>query len=136
MWRNALGVVTGIVVWVALVTAGGLAMRTLWTAYAAADTPAMTFDLAMKVARLTLSSVALIIASIAAVRVARRSRYVALAFGVVLLIAFIPIHYELWPKFPIWYHLTFLISLVVLPQLTAWVAGQGEGATAPDSAAS
>src|SRR5262249_10884230 len=86
MWRSVLGVVTGIVVWVALVTAGGLAMRTFWTAYAAADTPAMTFYLAMKIARLTLSSVTLIIASIVAVRVARPSRYVALAFGVVLLI--------------------------------------------------
>jgi len=118
MWRNVLGVVAGIVVWTVLVTAGGLAMREFWPAYAAADTPAMAFDLSMKIARLTLSTVALIAASLAASRVARSSQYVAIALGVVLLLAFIPIHYNLWSKFPVWYHLFFLTSLVVLPPLT------------------
>jgi uncharacterized protein (DUF983 family) len=38
----------------------------------------------------------------------------ALIAGVILLILFLPIHYSIWPKFPIWYHLTFLTSLPVL----------------------
>jgi uncharacterized protein (DUF983 family) len=31
-----------------------------------------------------------------------------------LLLVFIPVHYSIWSHFPIWYHLTFLISLPVL----------------------
>ena len=34
--------------------------------------------------------------------------------GVVLLAAFIPEHITLWEKFPVWYHLTFLLSLIPL----------------------
>ena len=34
--------------------------------------------------------------------------------AVVLLVFFIPVHYMLWDKFPLWYHLTFLVSLVLL----------------------
>jgi len=28
-----------------------------------------------------------------------------------MLILFLPVHYMLWRKFPIWYHLFFLITL-------------------------
>jgi hypothetical protein len=34
--------------------------------------------------------------------------------GVVLLLFFIPDHVNLWDKFPLWYHLWFLLSLVPL----------------------
>ena len=38
---------------------------------------------------------------------------------------FIPAHIQLWHKFPIWYHLTFLLTLAPLVALGAWlVAGQ------------
>ena len=30
----------------------------------------------------------------------------------VLLTLFLPIHYSLWSKFPLWYHVFFLASLV------------------------
>jgi hypothetical protein len=44
--------------------------------------------------------------------------------GVILLIAFIPQHVMLWNTFPVWYHLTFLLSLVPLTYLggTMWSA--------------
>jgi len=29
-----------------------------------------------------------------------------------LVVAFIPVHYELWDRFAVWYHLVFLASLV------------------------
>ncbi len=35
--------------------------------------------------------------------------------AIVLLLAFAPMHYHLWSKFPAWYHLTFLGSLALLP---------------------
>jgi len=34
--------------------------------------------------------------------------------GVILLAVFIPQHIRNWDKFPVWYHLTFLVSLVPL----------------------
>jgi hypothetical protein len=123
MLRNGLGVVAGVLGWLALITAGGLLIRALWPAYADAE-PTMSFDIAMKVARLALSSVALVLAALVAVKVARNSRAVALVLGLVLLAAFIPIHYQLWSKFPVWYHLTFLASLIALPLLTYTLVGK------------
>jgi len=32
----------------------------------------------------------------------------------VLLVLFIPVHYSLWERFPTWYHVVFLASLVVV----------------------
>jgi uncharacterized membrane protein len=46
-----------------------------------------------------------------------RSVLVRVMPGVLLLIAFMPIHAMLWDKFPVWYHLTFLMSLVPLSYL-------------------
>jgi hypothetical protein len=37
--------------------------------------------------------------------------------GLILLVMFIPQHIMLWNKFPVWYHLTFLLSLVPLAYL-------------------
>jgi hypothetical protein len=123
MWRSILGVVAGLVAWGILVVAGGLVMRATWPAYVAAA-PSMSFDLSMMVARLLLSSIFLIVAAWIVQRIAQPARYAAIAFGIVMLLAFIPIHIQLWPKFPIWYHLYFLTSLLVLPQLTAMISAR------------
>jgi hypothetical protein len=37
--------------------------------------------------------------------------------GVILLAGFIPQHISLWNNFPVWYHLTFLLSFVPLTYL-------------------
>ena len=43
--------------------------------------------------------------------------------GAILLAIFIPEHVlQLWQKFPVWYHLTFLITLVPLVVLGAHLA--------------
>ena len=44
--------------------------------------------------------------------------------GVLLLVVFIPQHVMLWDKFPVWYHLTFLASLVPLAYLGGKIASQ------------
>jgi hypothetical protein len=31
--------------------------------------------------------------------------------AVIMVLLFLPVHYMLWAKFPIWYHLFFLITL-------------------------
>jgi len=114
-----LGVVAGLLAWVAIVAVAGVVMRGAWADYAAvAD--AMTFTLPMMAARLAIGALATVAAGWLAATIAERSAIARLAPGLILLLLFIPQHYLLWDKFPIWYHLTFLGSLVPL----TWLGGQ------------
>jgi len=112
MARNFLGVVAGLAVWLALVFVAGAIMRGSWPAYASvAD--AMTFTLPMMFARLAIGAFATIAAGFVTACITR-STLARLLPGILLLIFFIPDHVQLWDKFPIWYHLWFLLSLVPL----------------------
>jgi ABC-type uncharacterized transport system permease subunit len=111
--RAAFGAIAGFLVWMIVVTLSGFVLRGAWPAYAAvAD--AMTFTLSMMIVRLAIGAVATLAAGWVAGMISRRSTIATLLPGVLLLIAFIPQHISLWEKFPIWYHLTFLLSLVPL----------------------
>lgn len=115
MARGILGAVAGLLVWAAVATLAGLVMRGTWVDYArVADT--MTFTLPMMIARLTIGAVATLAAGRVAAMIGR-SMLARLAPGILLLLAFIPEHVTLWQKFPVWYHLTFLLSLVPLAYL-------------------
>jgi hypothetical protein len=116
MTRGILGVVAGLLGFIAVVAVAGIIMRAAWPEYArVAD--AMTFTLPMMIARLSIGALATIAAGLVTASIARRSMFVRLAPGVLLLVAFIPQHIMLWEKFPVWYHLTFLLSLVPLAYL-------------------
>jgi len=116
MARKVLGPVAGLVVWFVIVTLVGEIMRASWPDYArVAD--AMTFTLPMMIARLSIGAVATLAAGLVAAAISRRSMLASLAPGVLLLLGFIPVHISLWDKFPLWYHLTFLLSLVPLTYL-------------------
>src|SRR5687768_4609123 len=108
MLRNILGVIAGFVVWFAIVYTGGYVLRASWPAYLAAD-PAMVFTLPMMFARLALGIVATLAAARLAVVIANHRDHAALALGIVLVLFFIPVHIGLWDKFPLWYHLFFLL---------------------------
>lgn len=113
MRKAVVGVVSGLAAWIAMVAVAGLILRSSWPAYASvAD--AMTFTLPMMIVRLAIGAVATLAAGWVAGMISRRSTIATLLPGVLLLIAFIPQHISLWEKFPIWYHLTFLLSLVPL----------------------
>jgi hypothetical protein len=114
MLRTVLSVVAGVATWFVAVTVLNLGLRYGWPAYHAAE-PAMTFDVTMMAARLIESTVALILAALVTGNVARGAPAAPWILGVVMLAIFIPVHLALWPKFPVWYHLTFLTSLVVVP---------------------
>ena len=121
MARGTLGVIAGLVVWVIVVTVAGLIMRAAWPAYASvAD--AMTFTLPMMFARLSIGAFATLVMGDVTALVSRQSMVATLLSGVVLLIAFIPEHITLWTKFPVWYHLTFLLSLVPLSYVGGTIA--------------
>jgi len=113
MSKKILGVVAGIVAFLMIVTVAGAIMRWSWPAYASvAD--AMTFTVPMMMARLSIGALATLAAGLITTIIVRQSTITRLLPGVLLLIAFIPQHIMLWDKFPIWYHLTFLLSLVPL----------------------
>lgn len=112
MLRLIAGVVAGIVAWAVGVSVLNLGLRHGMAGYAAVE-KSMAFTVPMMAARLSISGISSIVSG-AVSAMAGRSRRAALISGIVLLICFIPIHYGLWNRFPIWYHLTFLSSLVVL----------------------
>ena len=114
--KALLAVVAGLVVWIAVVTVTGLIMRSSWPAYArVAD--AMTFTLPMMLARLSIGALATLAAGWVTAAIVSRPMLVRLMPGLILLAAFIPQHIALWNIFPVWYHLTFLLSLVPLTYL-------------------
>ena len=114
--RGAAGVVAGLVAWIAIASVCNFALRISWPAYAAVE-KAMTFTLGMLVARLLFGALASMGAGVAVAWIAKRNRIASASLVVLLLAMFIPAHYMLWDKFPAWYHLVFLASLVLCPLL-------------------
>jgi hypothetical protein len=120
--RIVLAVIAGAAIWFALVVVSDRAMRFAWPDYDAVW-KAMAFTVPMMTARLAESTVALVIASWATAKIAPASRLAPWMLALLLLAVFAPYHLlVLWAKFPPWYHATFLISLFVLPPLTARLA--------------
>lgn len=117
MWRTIAGIFAGLVTWVLVVTVLNWGLRRWLPGYAQAE-PAMLFTLGMKIARLTIGALTSLIAG-ALVRAITPANVAPWMVGLVLLALFVPDHIHVWNKFPIWYHLTFLVTLVPLVLLGA-----------------
>jgi hypothetical protein len=114
-------------VWIAIVSVAGLIMRSAWPEYASvAD--AMTFTLPMMFARLAIGALATLGTGWVAAEIARRSMIARVTAGLLLVVVFVPQHIMLWNKFPVWYHLTFLVSLVPLAYLGGEIGALWQGA--------
>ena len=111
MKRLISGFVVGLVVWALVATVLNLGLRAGLPGYTQAE-PAMNFTLAMKVARLILGALASLAAGAAAGLIAPSRPRLPWVLGAVILALFIPGHIRIWAKFPVWYHLTFLVTLV------------------------
>lgn len=111
-------VIAALVTWILVATVLNLALRTLWPHYHQAEI-AFNFTFSMKLARLVLGSISSLVAGFVATWMGKGRVRAATLTGIVLLGLFIPNHYLLWNKFPIWYHLTFLASLLPLTLLGA-----------------
>ena len=120
MLRLIGGTVAGVIAWFVIVTVLNLGLRYGWPEYHAVE-KAMTFTLPMMIARLTESGVSSILGGAIASALAR-DRRAAWFSGLVLLVMFVPVHYGLWSRFPVWYHLTFLTSLMVLSGIGGRIA--------------
>lgn len=132
MARRILAVVAGLVAWVAIVSIAGLIMRSTWREYASvAD--AMTFTLPMMFARLGIGAFATLTTGWITAVISHRSKPAILTSGLLLLVVFVPQHILLWNKFPVWYHLTFLVSLVPLTYLGANISPPTRSAATGES---
>ena len=118
MWRSIGAFIAGFVTWVAIASLAFFLMRILWPEYAVAE-PLWAFTLPMQLSRLLLGVVSSIGAGYVVGLIAGRHSPAPWILGVVLLAIFTPFHIQLWDKFPVWYHLFFLIPLVPLVGLSA-----------------
>ncbi|HEY0104785.1 MAG TPA: hypothetical protein VGB91_01785 [Rhizomicrobium sp.] len=121
MLRLILGAILGVVVWFAVAIGVSIAIREAAPPVAAALNAHVVF--AALCARLGISFLASILAGLAAALISRESARAPLAAGVLLLIWFVPYHLSIWPQFPIWYHLTFFVSLLLLSLIGGRLAG-------------
>jgi len=113
--RSTVAVIVGLFTWAICATGLDLFLRLVLAGYGAAE-PQMQFTTSMMVARLALpGGIPSVAAGFAGAWIARGNRRVIVALVIILLAAFLPAHYQLWAKFPLWYHLTFLGSLILLP---------------------
>jgi hypothetical protein len=112
MRRTVAGIVAGLFVWVVVATVVNLLFRALWPGYAEVEL-AMKFTFAMLIGRLLLGALSSLCAGIVVAWIAKENATrAAIVLGAVLIILFVPIHYQLWDNFPVAYHLTFLLSLL------------------------
>ena len=111
-------VIAALVAWFLVATVLNLALRAWWPHYHEAETT-FNFTFAMKLARLFLGAISSLGAGFVATWIGKCRMRAAIVTGIVLLGLFIPGHYLLWSKFPVWYHLTFLVSLLPLTLLGA-----------------
>ena len=110
--RLILGIVAGIVGWFAVVTVVSFGLRALAPDFAAALNAHSTF--ATQVVRLAISFAGSLFGGWLAAATARGT-LAALIAGVLLLLAWGTYHLTMiWNQFPVWYHLTFLVSLPLL----------------------
>jgi hypothetical protein len=111
--RAILAFIVGLAVWVLVASVLNRGLRLVLAGYTAAE-PQMTFTLGMMAARLAVGALASLAAGAVTKAVSSSSRRVLLVLGAFLVAGFIPIHVQLWAKFPVWYHLVFLGTLVPL----------------------
>jgi len=113
MKRSIFAVVAGLAVWMLVATLLNFGLRAGLAGYALAERT-MTFTLIMKVARLILGALASLAAGAAAGLIAPSKTGPRWVLGAIILAVFIPVHVQLWAKFPVWYHLVFLGTLAPL----------------------
>ena len=124
MRRTIASIIAGLMAWAVIVTAIDMGLRLVLPGYKQAE-PTMVFTLGMKIARLVMAAVTSIAAGAVVRAIAPASRLAPWIVGLITLALFLPAHVQLWHRFPIWYHLTFLLTLAPLVALGAWLVTAG-----------
>ena len=128
MIRKVAGVASGLVVWFVVATAANLLLRVALPDYAEAE-KSLSFTLAMLLARLVVGALSSVCAGFATAWITKSRGMAVTVLGIVLTALFIPIHYGLWDRFPVWYHLSFLVSLLPFTLLGTRLKAQPDPAS-------
>jgi hypothetical protein len=135
MMRTLLAVLAALVTWVLVVSLLNLLLRYGIAGYAAAE-PLFAFTLGMQLARLAIAALTCLVAGAVAARIAPSAPRAPWITGMILFVVFLPTHAKLWHNFPLWYHLTFLLTLVPLVVLGAhWLRAQPASPGTPTATA-
>jgi hypothetical protein len=111
MKRSILACLAGLLTWMVVVTVINRVLRLSLANYTAAE-QTLQFTLGMKWARLLMAVVTSLVAGAVTGWISRSSRWAPLIVGSVVLAIFVPVHIAIWSKFPVWYHLTFLLTII------------------------
>ncbi|WP_158820511.1 hypothetical protein [Granulicella sp. S156] len=111
MKRSFVACIAGLLTWIVVVTVINRVLRLTLSGYTAAE-QTLVFTLLMKWARL-LMAIATSLAAGAVTRwVSPTGRWAPWIVGGVVLAMFLPVHISIWSRFPVWYHLSFLLTIV------------------------
>jgi len=111
MKRSILACLAGLLTWVVVVTVINRVLRVSLPNYTAAE-HTLQFTLGMKWARLVMAIVTSVVAGVVTTWISKSNRWAPLIVGSVVLAMFLPFHIAIWNKFPVWYHLTFLLTII------------------------
>ena len=111
MKRSILACLAGLLTWIVVVTVINRVLRLSLPNYTAAE-QTLQFTLGMKWARLLMAIVTSLVAGAVTRWISPSSRWAPLIVGSVVLAMFVPLHIANWSKFPAWYHLTFLLTII------------------------
>jgi glycerol-3-phosphate acyltransferase PlsY len=111
MKRSILACLAGLLTWMIVVSLINRVLRLGLPDYSAAE-HTLQFTLVMKWARLLMAITTSIVAGAVTRWVSPSSRWAPLIVGVIVFALFLPAHIAIWSKFPIWYHLTFLLTII------------------------
>ena len=111
MKRSVLACLAGLLTWIVVVMVINSGLRLSLPNYTAAE-QTLQFTLGMKWARLLMAIVTSVVAGAVTGWIPRSSRWAPLIVGSVVLAMFVPVHIAIWSKFPVWYHLTFLLTII------------------------
>jgi hypothetical protein len=116
MWRTIASIICGLVAWAVVVTLLNFGLRAAIPGYHAAEAT-LQFTMAMKVGRLIEAALSSVAAGAVVAWIAPTKAWAPWLVGLIVLAMFLPVHVQLWSKFPAWYHLSFLVPLVPLVAL-------------------
>ena len=111
MKRFILACLAGLLTWIVVVSVINRVLRLSLPNYTVAE-QTLQFTLGMKCARLLMAIVTSVVAGAVTDWTSRSSRWAPLIVGSVVLAMFLPLHIAIWSKFPVWYHLTFLLTII------------------------
>jgi hypothetical protein len=111
MKRSILACLAGLLTWIVVVTVINRVLRLSLPNYTAAE-HTLQFTLVMKCARLFMAILTSLVAGAVTHWISQSSRWAPLIVGSLVLAMFLPLHIAIWSKFPVWYHLTFLLTII------------------------